>query len=58
MAGSGSLGGGGALLGWRSQGGRHFQALAQAHPIVQARAEEEDGGGGVEEGGWRPGRLA
>lgn len=46
--------GGGALLGWRSRGGRHFQALAQAHPIVQARAEErrtgerrrEDGGRG------------
>lgn len=45
MAGSGSLVGEG-LLGWRSRGGRHFQALAQAHPIVQARAEEEDGGSG------------
>lgn len=47
---------GGVLLGWRSRGGRHFQALTQAHPIVQARAEEEDGGSGG--GRMGPGRLA
>lgn len=43
MAGSSS----GSLLGWSDWGGRHFQALTEAHPIVQAWGEEETGGIGA-----------
>lgn len=42
MAGSSS----GSLLGWSDWGGRHFQAPTEAHPIVQARGEEGNRGGG------------
>lgn len=43
MAGSSS----GSRLGWSNWGGRHFQALTEAHPIVQAWGEEEAGGTGA-----------